>query len=151
MNNIKYPTVFKRFESNFYDSIITVGGGFTLMALLGIGDETPGAIRLIIITLIWSLYEAACVTKFGATLGQKITKLKVVEYTNQETRIAFIKAFSRFWIKLATGIYSLFALNFNKEKRALHDLLSNAIVLDYSESMKKNKGPKINFFKFSKS
>jgi signal peptidase I len=141
MNNIKYPSVFKRFESNFYDSIITIGGGFTLMAILGMSEETPSAVRLVIVGVIWSLYEAACIAKFGATLGQKITKLQVVDYSHQENKISFIKAFSRFWLKVATGIYSLFALNFNKEKRALHDLLSNAIVLDYSESMKKNKGP----------
>lgn len=141
MSEHKYPSILKRIESTFYDSIITVGGGFTLLAILGVGEETSGYLKLFIVAIIWSLYDAICLSKLGGTLGNKFTKLKTVDFTNPNQNITFSKGFIRFWVKLISGIVSIITLNFNKEKRAIHDNVANSIVLDYSESMKKNKGP----------
>jgi uncharacterized RDD family membrane protein YckC len=39
-------------------------------------------------------------------------------------------AYLRYVLKLLLGFYSFFAMSFNKERRALHDLASGSIVLD---------------------
>lgn len=125
----KFPELMRRLESSAVDCLISSFAGFILLALFTPSDLS-GFLKLLIIILVWGVYESLMLAKTGRTLGNRLVKTKVADYTVQEQNLTFSKAFIRFLVKVATGLISIITLNFNKEKRAIHDNVGNSIVLD---------------------
>ena len=81
--------------------------------------------------LLWALYGALLVWRFGATPGKMILKLKVVDFVSGEKPGAD-KAFLRAFFSLA----SLFLLLgyawaiWEKDKRTWHDIIAGTRVID---------------------
>jgi class 3 adenylate cyclase len=83
--------------------------------------------------LLWVLYCAVMVWRFGATPGKMIFKIKVVDYlTNEKPKIdkAFLRAFFSVISFIILGIGYLWALR--SEKRTWHDIISGTKVI-YTE------------------
>ena len=70
-------------------------------------------------------------TSLSATLGQRLAKYRVRQYGDRTQHISIPAAYLRYVIKLALGIISFFAMNFNPEQRALHDMAAGSIAITW--------------------
>jgi uncharacterized RDD family membrane protein YckC len=82
----------------------------------------------VVIILYFSFSESS---KFKATIGKRIFKIKVVDFTGD--RIGFWKAFQRnvckFIISYPFFFFGFFFAIWTKKKQTLHDLLANTVVI----------------------
>jgi uncharacterized RDD family membrane protein YckC len=78
--------------------------------------------------LLYGFIYALLIWKFGQTPGKKAYNLKVVDDTTLKN-ISFIRAFIRFiaFLFSATIIVGLLTPLYRKDRKALHDILSNTV------------------------
>jgi hypothetical protein len=127
-----YPLLLVRYKALFIDGIFLL---ILMVLVMIIMDEhearTPVMITLSI--LIALLYEPLLMT-FSKTLGQRAMKIKVRKYSNPAERISLLNSYVRSLTKGTLGWLSLITINFNPHHRAIHDIISNSIVLNEENS-----------------
>jgi len=124
----RLPSIKIRYFSTLIDVIVIVGfslGVTTLFELLG---EVPGYIRGIAFLFIFILYEPLLVS-FGCTVGQFVTNIRVRNFKDTSKKLKLHLAILRTIIKATLGWVSLITITFNKNRLAIHDYISNSIVL----------------------
>ena len=106
-----------------------------LAGALGTGD--PGtvviaafAVALALVIAVMVLYEGVMLQWRGQTLGKMATKVKVVTPEGDDISAgqAWLRALTKWVLTLAVGTTYLVAL-FNKEKKALHDMIAKTRVV----------------------
>jgi RDD family. len=125
-----YPTLFRRYLGAIVDGLVVLGamvGGGLLIADLG-----PQYTWLRGLWLGFTVlgYEPLF-TSLNATLGQRLAKYRIRQYGDRTRHISIPAAYFRYAIKLALGIVSFFAMNFNPEQRALHDMAVGSIAITW--------------------
>lgn len=75
------------------------------------------------------LYDPIFTSFTGGTLGHKLMKLKVKKFEQSDKNISLISAFLRFLVKGMLGWVSFLTVTGNKNKRAIHDVVSGSIIL----------------------
>ncbi len=121
---IEYADAGKRISAFIIDWILL----FLLLRLFG---SNAGGFSVIIWWLYFALMESS--TK-QATFGKQIMGLKVTDM--QGRRISFGKATGRFFAKLLswmTLLIGFFLAFFTEKKQALHDIITNCLVLEVKE------------------
>jgi len=80
---------------------------------------------------LYGLIYATLISKFGQTPGKKAYAIKVVDDKTHEN-ISFLRALWRFLTFLfsATILLGLFTGIYRKDKKSLHDILSNTIEIE---------------------
>jgi len=123
----RYPELTRRYFSSFVDGIIV----FTTSMALGLflQAESLVAVRITAILLVFLNYEPILTSRL-CTAGQFAMGIRVRRYNAVHERISMLAAYLRYVLKLLLGFYSFFAMSFNKERRAVHDLASGSIVVD---------------------
>lgn len=123
---INYPSLLKRVQSTFIDSIIT----FTLIGVLvavasKINDEN---VPLKVVAIIIGASYEPLMLSFSRTIGQRITKLRT---KNIETgkRPILVASYLRYIVKCMLGWISFLTIHSNPERRAIHDLASGTVVI----------------------
>ncbi|MBX7224872.1 MAG: RDD family protein [Chitinophagales bacterium] len=122
-----YPSLMDRIQSTFIDTVFN----FTLvMVVSGILDNYNLSERNTSILLIglFLLYEPVCIT-LGCTLGNLIKGIRVRKFTDHTKRPNLIQAIIRYAAKFLLGWFSLLTINGNPERRAIHDMASDSIMI----------------------
>jgi len=129
-NSLEYlPTLVHRIKALVIDTLLILLI-FTLTSLT-IGDIGGIAVYFKVAVLIFCflVYEPLLVSIRGATVGHSIMGLRIKNIQDRRKNIHFIYAVIRLFFKLLLGWISLITVLTNKNKRAVHDMLSGAIVL----------------------
>lgn len=124
--NVEYPTILRRYLSTFIDGWLVLISLFILPYFIGDRENTL-YFRLIIVAVVLFCYEPLLTSKF-CTLGQKIMGIRIRKFGNYK-KLSFPVAFLRVTIKGLLGFISLFSIIFSKDKRAIHDYVSDSIVI----------------------
>jgi uncharacterized RDD family membrane protein YckC len=131
-----YPRLFLRIQAMLWDSVI-LGIFFVLMITLsdkiGINNELLQGAFFMVPTL--SL-EPLLVYFTGSSIGHRIAGIKI-SHISPDKNISLLQCYTRFFVKLILGAYSLLALAFTKKHQALHDIFTKSIVVFIDE----NKAP----------
>lgn len=123
---MQYPSLVKRVQSSFVDSIIA----FTLVGVLvATGNNINDASVPLKVAAIFAgaSYEPLMLS-FSRTIGQRITGLRTENYDNGK-KPGLISSYFRFMVKAALGWISFLTIHSNPERRALHDLASGTVVI----------------------
>ncbi len=123
---MNYPSVFRRYLGTLLDGVLLF---LVLLAIAKIGVPA-GSDRwlLVLFGALVLLYEPM-LTVYWCTLGQALMRMRV---RDEKTlgRISVSQAYSRLVIKYLLGWVSFLSLPFQKRRQAIHDLVTNTVVVE---------------------
>lgn len=125
---VEYPLLSDRIQSTFIDSIFIVILMFVAASWLDRYENASDWIRIVLFFGFWAVYEPLCTT-LGGTIGNRIKGIRVQKFGVSNKRINIFQAFVRYLIKITLGWLSFLTIHMNKEKRAVHDLFANSIMV----------------------
>ncbi len=132
----QYPSLSDRFQSLLVDSIFIIILMFVFASILENFENPPNWIRVALFFAIWGIYEPLCMT-LGFTIGNYLKGIRVRQVNNINKRINFFQAFIRYVIKALLGWLSFLTIHMNKERRAIHDLISGSVMIKVQSSVDK--------------
>lgn len=127
---INYPYLLRRYIAVIIDQLFLVtifGISSSIFSKIGV---IPDYLKMGLLAG-FLLYEPICIS-IGCTLGQYLTKIRVRKQENINQKLIFPMALFRFIIKIFLGIISFFTVSTNEQKRAIHDMVSQSVVIDIS-------------------
>lgn len=124
-----YPELTRRYLSNAIDGFLVLTVGIALAVLLQSEDPLVIGARVLMILLVVTSYEPILTSQL-CTVGQRVTGIRVRRHNDQAQRISIARAYLRTGVKVLLGVCSFFAMGFNNERRAAHDLAVGSVVLD---------------------
>jgi uncharacterized RDD family membrane protein YckC len=106
----------------------------TYIVLNGKEDFQESQLAPFIAVIIYALIYAIFLTKFGQTPGKKAYSLKVVD-DKTGNYIGFFRSLFRYFMFLLTAstVIGIFIPFYRKDKKALHDLICNTLVVRIKE------------------
>lgn len=144
-NLLEYAGILSRLAADILDGLIVfvpfmflfmLAGGVMAVAAQGRRGEPGGVFFLVIVMLelgmfvFWAFYQIWFVGKYGATLGKRIVKIKIV--TSEGEPVSYGRATGRFFAEMLSGmtfyIGYLIAF-FDEQKRTLHDRICDTLVI----------------------
>jgi uncharacterized RDD family membrane protein YckC len=129
----EYPTLLKRAQSIFIDSILMVllmfVAGWLFDKYSGDNNENDALFRAIAFVGIWAVYEPLSQT-LGCTLGNYLMKIRVRKNLDENKRVNIFQAYARFVIRVLLGWFSFITIGFNEKRRAIHDLVSGTVMVE---------------------
>lgn len=135
---IDYPGLLDRAKALMVDSVVILGL-FLLVANTFAQLENVGpAIKAISFLIIFGLYDPLMVSFNKGTIGHKMMGLHVVREGNRDQKLALGFSFVRSIVKGILGWISFLGILGSTKNRALHDTLSDSIVV-YAPKKKRNK------------
>ncbi|NLR82349.1 RDD family protein [Chitinophaga eiseniae] len=123
-----YPLLSARVQSTFIDLLFIVLLMFIFGTLLEQVGEVPDGVRIGLFVFVWIVYEPLFTT-LGATVGNYIKGIRVRQHNNTSRRLPFYRALFRYLVKCFLGWVSFLTIHTNKERRAIHDLLSGSVMI----------------------
>lgn len=126
---LQFPSLLARVKALVLDSLVILFVFSTLSVLINSLGDIPSFLKGFILIFMIYLYDPLLTSFFGATLGHRIMGLTVRRYNNHDLKISLGKALIRFFLKLLLGWISFLTVTSNKQKRAIHDLVSGSIVI----------------------
>lgn len=121
-----YPSLRKRYKAMAIDAMLLLT--ILVVTMVVMGENENRAIILLILTAALSLYEPL-LTKYSATIGQRLMGIRVRDYDRPTKPAGFWQAYSRTWIKCLLGWLSFITIHYNHEHRAIHDVASSTVVI----------------------
>lgn len=128
-NDSLYPTLQRRFQSVFIDTIAIIISMFLISTILGLFANTPSWLNAILFFAIWGLYEPLS-TSLGCTFGNYLMKIRVRQINDISKPINIINAYLRYVTKLLLGWLSFLTIHLNQRKRAIHDLVGQSVMIN---------------------
>ena len=128
---IQYPRLLKRVQSFLIDTIfkaVSIYLATVFFEAFKLG-KTGGWLKGTVLILIVAVYEPLTM-RLGATLGNYITGIRVRRYIDTNRRINLFQAYLRYAVKILFGWLSCITIGFNKQKRAVHDIVAETIVIE---------------------
>lgn len=125
---VEYPHLSTRVQSTFIDLLFIVLLMYLFGVLLELLGEVPDSVRIGLFVFVWIIYEPLFTT-FGCTVGNYIKGIRVRRIDNTGRRIPFHMALVRYVVKCALGWISFLTIHGNKERRAIHDLAANSVMI----------------------
>ncbi|SRR6266700_1195493 len=126
--HFKYPSLLTRVQSIFADGILVLLAMFLAAWIIDHFEATPDWIRGVLFIGLWAVYEPLAVT-FGCTFGNYLMGIRVRKFSNEQKRINIIQAYARFVIKMFLGWLSFLTIQFDPQRRAIHDIVSGSVVI----------------------
>lgn len=123
----KYPSLLKCYVSNFIDRAVT----YTFIAALLIGFEEIASDSILLkfaALFIGMSYEPLLLASNRRTVGQIVMRIRVQQLSLGK-RLTLANAFARFWIRMLLGWATYITLHTNKERRALHDIVTDTVMV----------------------
>ena len=96
------------------------------MLIMGENENRPTVILLM--TIVLSFYEPL-LSRYSATVGQRIMGIRVRNYNAPSQPVGFWQAYIRVWIKGILGWLSFLTVHHNRERRAIHDIAGSSVVI----------------------
>ncbi len=128
-NNLEYPSLVTRIQAIVVDSIVILIVFILASYILDILGEIPDSVRGFILIFMLFLYDPILTSLTAGTLGHKVMGLKVICFSEKERKLSVPRAIIRSFVKGVLGWISFFTVTGNREKRAIHDIISGSIVL----------------------
>jgi uncharacterized RDD family membrane protein YckC len=125
----QYPSLADRIQTIFIDGVFICVLMFFFSWLLDKFTTVPDWTRIALFFGIWAIYEPLLVV-FGCTLGQYVKGLRVKDHSDTHRRIGVFASFIRYVFKTVLGWLSFLTITANKERRAIHDLISGSVVIN---------------------
>lgn len=122
------PGLRERIQSTMIDVLSIITLMFIFSIIFERMESVPDYFRIIAFIFVWGLFEPLCTT-LGCTPGNFISKIRVRRHSNIHQKLNFFQALIRYVIKTLLGIISFFTIHANPEKRAIHDLACDSIVI----------------------
>ncbi|SCY40755.1 RDD family protein [Nonlabens sp. Hel1_33_55] len=126
---IEYASIPDRVKAAVIDGILIIGAMYGASQLLGNFENVPDAIRIAIAVILFLLYEPLMVSLFGGTIGHMFSDITVRQENQPHENINFFKALVRWIIKVLLGWLSLVTISMTKNKKAVHDMAVQSIVI----------------------
>lgn len=121
------PTLLRRYISTLLDFLIV--GSVLILIMLGFeGLPEYQSLKIILIFLIILSYEPLLVS-YRCTIGQYFLGIRVQSYYAEGKRIALIESLARYAVKVMLGWISFLIIHTNPEKRAIHDMAGNSVMV----------------------
>ena len=131
--NEEFPPLVRRYKSGVIDGLFII----LLFILTGLISENidgaNGNILGLSVFFMLFLYEPLLVS-YGGTIGHRAMGLTVKSYKNRNKNINFPFAFLRSLTRWLLGAISIITIFNSKEKLAIHDYISNSIILNKNNS-----------------
>lgn len=138
---MNYAGFWIRFGAVFIDGLLLWVVNFAIGLAFGgslsqsMGAQPTAAIgtQFFLMALSFAIgisYEVFFIGKYGATLGKKACKIKVV--TAEGAPVTYARAFGRYFAKIVSGLtcaIGYIMAGFDDQKRALHDRICNTRVI----------------------
>lgn len=127
--DVAYASFAARLRAWIIDTAIVAGISITV--LLG-SDALPafehsGRAALFLTLAFLMLYEPVLVSRFGATVGHRVSNIRVVA-DRSGANPSFRRAVARFFIKAVLGLYSFITMAVTRRHQAVHDSLTATTV-----------------------
>lgn len=121
-----YARFSRRLRGLFIDWTITlvviIGA---LMIASSLRNDDVARVLGVTVVVLMLLYEPILVSLTGATVGHRLTNMRVVDDAHGGN-VSFPKACARFAIKSVIGIYSFVAMATTRRNQAVHDVLTRS-------------------------
>ena len=101
---------------------------------LSLIENPPDWLRAALFILLFFVYEPL-LTATGGTVGNRIMKMRVMNASNEQKKINIIQAYIRFVLKVFLGWLSFISIHFNKQRRAIHDLVASSVMVFKNKSL----------------
>ena len=121
-----YPSVLRRYLAALLDLAviwICVLGLTRISAVANSSWGMPAAAATVIV-----LYEPLF-TSFLCTLGQALMRFRVVDH-EKRNRVPLVRVYTRVIVKYVLGFISALTIPARSDRRAIHDLTVDSIVVD---------------------
>ena len=135
-----FPTLQKRYLSSLIDGVVLL---FTAVAgtIAYQGEnQTLHLVRVFVLICIIVSYEPILTSQL-CTVGQRVMGIRVRRYADPTRKMSIARAYLRTSMKVFLGVYSFFAMGFNKQRRAAHDFIAGSVVLEVSGPSQGRAGP----------
>ncbi|MBW9267884.1 MAG: RDD family protein [Candidatus Thiodiazotropha sp. (ex. Lucinisca nassula)] len=126
-----YPRLLRRIQAVLIDSVITPIVLFVSVFIVGIYSIDSDFIRGLLSLGPALSMEPLLVATTGGTIGHHIIGIKV-RHVNEDRYITIFHAIFRFILKVLLGLPSLIFILTTRRHQAIHDLLSQSIVVHKS-------------------
>ena len=123
-----YPNAFRRYLATLVDLAAVWSGIFLISRLHVLSGSDALAYTLFAALLL--CYEPF-LTTYAATVGQVVMRFRVRTFEGLN-RIGLAQAYGRFVIKYLLGIVSFLTMPARDDRRAIHDLVTETIVIEAS-------------------
>jgi uncharacterized RDD family membrane protein YckC len=122
-----YPTITLRYLSTVVDVVFILSIIILVSYVFQASSDITINVRFALILFMFFAYEPFFTSLF-CTVGQKITGMRVRKKGSLQ-HISIPAAYLRTLIKVILGFISFFTILFEKDKRAIHDLVVGSIVV----------------------
>jgi hypothetical protein len=123
---LNFPNLFQRYFGTLVDYTFVFFCAYHVVVNL-LPQSHENSVQFGIVLLALFLYDSV-LTSYSCTLGQWLFRFRIRECTTLR-RIPIHLSFVRSVVKLLLGGYSMIAIIFNRERRAVHDYATHAIAL----------------------
>lgn len=121
-----YPSVFRRYLSTLLDVLILWSWIYAVTRIPVVVESNWAAAAAIAPVVL--MYEPI-LTAFRCTVGQWVFRLRVRTFEGK-SRISVPQAYGRLIVKYVLGIVSILTIPAQKDRRAIHDLTTETIVIE---------------------
>lgn len=123
---MRYPNVFRRYLATLLDFVV-LGAAVMAAAKAPLVAASTGVLPAFAFSLVL-VYEPLF-TSYFCTAGQALMGIRVRTRESLQ-RIAPLKAYQRLLVKYVLGGISLLTIPAREDRRAIHDLATDTIVID---------------------
>ena len=121
-----YPNALRRYVATVIDALVVWGIIFSLVRLTAMTGAEGITFALVVGAVV--AYEPLS-TAYGCTLGQALMRFRVRTVEGLK-RIGIAQAYGRFIVKYLLGVVSFVTMPARSDRRAIHDLMSQTIVIE---------------------
>lgn len=124
----KYPEIADRVQSTFIDTVLIIILMFVFASILDRYENVPDWVRIGLFAGLFIIYEPLCTT-IGFTLGNYLKGIRVRKHSDPTKRINIFQTIIRYPIKVLLGWLSFLTISTNPERRAIHDLVADSVMI----------------------
>jgi uncharacterized RDD family membrane protein YckC len=121
-----YPNALRRYVATLIDAVVAWLILFSAVRFTSDTDSETVAVAIGIGVIL--AYEPLC-TVYGCTVGQAFMRFRVRTVEGLK-RINLAQAYGRFVVKYLLGVGSFLTMPARSDRRAIHDLVSETIVIE---------------------
>lgn len=123
-----FPSLPRRVKSSLIDVVLLMVALLPIFSLMDLAGNVPVVVKVLVMMGL-VLYEPV-LTWHSATVGQRLMGIRVRAYGNREANVGLGRAILRYVAKLALGWLSYLTIHFNAERRALHDMIADSVMVE---------------------
>lgn len=128
-----YPHISNRIKAAFIDAVIIIVLMLLFTDIFSRFESVPDYYKIIAFVFVFLVYEPLMVSVFGYSVGHFLNDLRVKRHSNPSKNINILLALLRFVTKSLLGWISLLTISGNVERRAIHDMLADSVVIFYQK------------------